>query len=282
MDLISVQWAGLEVHPGHLEGDFTAVVEAVEGWYDTPPMNGNDTELTLADGAQFGPKVIQARTVTLTGAAAGPAAALAGYRDQLAGLAADKRPAPLTIADRYAGRSLTAEVRGDSDAFRHTFIAGNKAFRWQAVLTCADPRLYEADWRQAVLTNLGGIDSGRRYPRAYPWQYGRPNLPNSSVLANPGNTAAPVIAVYEGELTQTRLTTAAGLENIRVAAVPWGMRLYVNTATLDAQAAGGLSRASFVLPGSRPMLLPRNTATRWSLFGAGDGQVTLTWRGAYV
>ena len=61
-----------------------------------------------------------------------------------------------------------------------------------------------------------------------------------------------------------------------------GVTILVSTATLTAEAPGGLSRASYILPGSRPMLLPPASSGRWYLRGTGRGSVSLGWRSAWV
>ncbi len=60
------------------------------------------------------------------------------------------------------------------------------------------------------------------------------------------------------------------------------MQILVSTATLTAEAAGGVSRASYILPGSRPLFVPPLEVTRWFLRSAGYGSVTLVWRSAWV
>jgi hypothetical protein len=56
----------------------------------------------------------------------------------------------------------------------------------------------------------------------------------------------------------------------------------VATATLTAEAPGGISRASFILPGSRPLWVPPDTSARWTLRAGGRGTVTLAWRSTWV
>jgi hypothetical protein len=256
----------------------TAIVENVDGWYSSPVVEGRDAALVLADGAAWGPKTMQAREVVVTGAIAGPADRLANWRDDLAARAVARVPADLTIIDRYARRTLTATVRCGTDQFRHTFIAGNAAFRYQLTLTAADPRLYDG-WQSATLLTGGGGGTGRVYPRTYPWRYGSPYTPNSAWLANAGNVDAPAIARYDGQLTDSRLTD--GQNVIYMAPLDPGEQIWVATESLDAQAAGGAPRASYVLPGSRPLMIPRGGA-RWFLYAAGAGSVTISWRSAWA
>jgi hypothetical protein len=124
-------------------------------------------------------------------------------------------------------------------------------------------------------------DPGAAETRAYPnWRYAAPWTPNTAVLTNDGNVETPVYALYEGDLTQTTLTDDAG-GIIIMAPLVSGMSITVSTATLGAETVGGLGRASFILPGSRPMMLPPGTS-RWHLYGAGYGRVTLAWRSAWA
>jgi hypothetical protein len=149
-------------------------------------------------------------------------------------------------------------------------------------LTAADPLLYEGEWRYATLRTLvEGEATGRPYPREYPWNYQVAYLPNTAQLANVGNVPAPVWALYEGPLTESRLTADGG-GIIRLAPVAAGMVIRVATATLAAEAEGGLTRASFILPGSRPATLPAAGTSRWHLYSVGPGSVTLGWRSAWA
>ena len=92
---------------------------------------------------------------------------------------------------------------------------------------------------------------------------------SSALLANTGNQPAPVYALYLGELSESVLAdNHDGI--IRLAALGEGMQILVYTATLAAEAPGALSRASYILPGSRPMVDPGGhlvavvPAARWA------------------
>jgi hypothetical protein len=278
--LVPVYWDGLDLNTGEQDSGLFSIIENVDGWLDSPPLDGHDAARQVADGAAWGQKTLGARVVTLTGAAAGPRDLLGGLRDQLAVRAANRQPADLTITDSGVGRALTASVRAGAEAFRHSWL-GSTGFRWQVTLTAADPALYAAQWQQAILSNGPGVATGRAYAKAYGWQYAAASLPNAAQLANDGNWPAPVYALYDGDLTQSTLTDEGG-NAIKVAALAAGMEILIATDTLSAVAAGGLSRASYVLPGSVPMLLPAQAVAMWHLFGTGLGQISLAWRSAWV
>jgi hypothetical protein len=277
--LIPVTWAGLPLNIGDLPDGSCTVIENVEGWLDSPPLEGNDAARSIADGSAWGPKTLGARLITLTGAATGPREYLGWLRDQLAARASSREPAELAITDSGVARTLTAEVRGGSERFRHTWITPS-ALRWQVTLTAADPLLYEGTWQTATLIGEAAEDTGRDYPRPHPWQYAAPYIGNSALLANAGNWDAPVFALYTGDLSESRLTAEGGL--IRLAPLAAGMEIRVATATLQAEAAGGLSRASYILPGSVPLVIPPAATARWFLYAAGRGTVQLAWRSAWV
>jgi hypothetical protein len=279
--LISVFWDGLALNTGDQAGGLCSIIENVEGWLDSPPLAGHDTDLVLADGAGWGVKTLGPRSITLTGAAAGPRDQLGRLRDQLAVRAAARQPADLTITDAGAlDRALTASVRGGTDQFSLTWL-GRNAYRWQVVLVAADPALYDAEWQQAILSNGPGGATGRPYQRVYAWQYAASYLPNSQLLTNAGNWPSPVFALYGGDLDQSQLSDDQG-GIINLAPIDTGQQILVYTATLAAVAAGGLSRASYVLAGSVPMVINAQSSARWHLYGAGYGQVTLAWRSAWV
>ena len=290
-NLAGIIWHGLECNPGHVDGAFTAIVENVEGWYATPEFEGRDTERTLTDGAAWGAKTLNARHVAITGAAVGPRAQIMSLRDQLAWRAALREPVELAISDPWlGGLTLSAMVRAGTDSFHHAFIGGRAGFRWQVTLTADDPVLYERDWRQVRLTTATPDDAGRRYPRFYTehepdlsgWRYGNPYPEGSAAyLANPGNADAPVWALYEGDLTQSRLDDGGGYA-IALAPLAAGEQILVDTARLTAEAEGGQPRASFILPGSRRLVIPPFTTARWALYSQGSGSVTLGWRSAWL
>lgn len=270
--LVGVVWAGLS-----LNSDDPGIVEDVEGWDDSPPLVGHDAERSIADGAQFGPKSLGARIITIHGVAVGQRDRLVEFRDQLTARAASREPADLVVS--VGDRTLVAEVRAGTDRYKQHAL-GSAGFRYEVALTAADPLLYEATWRTAVVRPGGGEDTGRPYPVTYPWQYAVPYLPNSARLVNAGNADAPAYALYEGELGESRLVSEQG-GTIHLAPLGAGMRIRVATATLTAEAEGGLSRASYILPGSTPITVGPSSTARWSLYSAGLGSVTLGWRSAW-
>ena len=280
--LIPVYWDGLPLNLGDdpATGLCTAV-ENVEGWLDSPPLDGHDTARAIADGSAWGPKTLGARVIAITGAATGPRDQLGYLRQQLAARAAARSPAQLVIANAGGmGKTLTADVRADTDQLKVTPI-GHTGFRWQITLTAADPLLYDYDWQEADLANAGPGGTGRTYQRAYSWVYAQPYLPNSAELTNDGNVPAPVIALYTGDLSQSTLADEAG-NAIMVAALDTAMQIRLDTSTLAAEADGGLSRASFILPGSVPMVIPPMSTVRWHLYATGGGSLTLAWRSTWV
>ena len=280
-----VNWDGLDIDYGHSsDGTMTVVVENVDGWYDSPPLDGGDLDRALSDGAVFGPKVRGARVIALTGVViADDPDDRADMRDELAARAVALSPAVLTIGDA-SGQVLTATVRADTDGFKHAFIAPN-AFRWTVSLTAADPRLYAATWESVTMSNLTGHEGwtynpAAAYTRTYPRVYGSPTLPSTAQLDNAGNVAAPVAALFTGPLgAGLRLTD--GTNSILIAALNTGEQIWVETEKLAAVAPGGANRASYILAGSQPMTVPPGGAT-WSLFGTGAGSVALHWRGAWA
>lgn len=292
--LVSVLWDGLELNAGNEPGGFTAIVENLEGWHDSPPVTGNDTARELADGGWYGHKVLGPRTVTVTGAAAGPRARLMRWRDELTARACGRAPAELRVGDPWLHTALSAQVRTGQDQFKHAFFAGPTGFRYQVQMTAADPRLYEQDWHQLVLTTRTAADAGRGYPRgrparpaagdgepSFPWEYGSAYPPGSAgYLANDGNAPAPVMALYEGDLAASRLADDEG-SAILLAPVGPGVAILVQTAELTATAEGGAPRHAFIQPGSRPLAVPAFSTARWHLYSTGSGTVTLAWRCAW-
>jgi hypothetical protein len=277
--MIPVVWDGLWLNTGDQASGLFLVVENITGWLDSPPVDGNDVDRVISDGAAWGPKVTRARQVVVTGVAAGPRDELGRLRDQLAARAASREPAPLVVGDFDLGRVLTADVRAGTDAYRHRPL-GSGGFRYQVALTAADPALYDGTWQSATLTNHTE-GTGREYPKEYNWQYASPYIGNSATLRNEGNADAPVYALYEGQLTDSALTdNRSGI--IRIASLDPGVQILVSTAALTAEAAGGLSRASYILPGSRPMVVPPRSASRWFLRSAGPGSIQLAWRSTWV
>jgi hypothetical protein len=276
-ELIPVVWDGLWLNTGDQGSGLCAVVTNVEGWLDSPPLDGNDVARVISDGAAWGPKTLGPRTVVISGKASGPREELGLFRDQLARRAAAREPALLAVGDWDLQRVLTADVRAGTEQFRVTWI-GSSAFRWQVALTAADPALSQGTWQTAELTNVTEA-TGRDYPKDYPWRYAG-MIPNTTLLRNGGNHDAPVYASYTGDLTESLLTD--GIGGIRVATVQSGVQILVATATLTAEALGGYSRASMILPGSRPMVIAAGASVRWTLRAAGRGSVVLAWRSTWV
>jgi hypothetical protein len=278
-----VTWDGLALNPLAPRSDgVLPVVEDVTGWYDTPDYAGNDTAWVLADGSATGPKTANARTVVVSGTVIGPPPALATFRDLLVVRAAARYTADLSITDA-AGRPMTAHVRCDSDGLKHTFLSPD-VFSYQATLTANDPRLYGTAVTQ-VLSNFAAGLTGWTYPdgnpRAYMRLYAATVLPNQTVLTNAGNVGAPVTALYTGDLGPSQLVDNATGNTIYLAAIQSGAQITLDTETLTAWAAGGASRASYILPGSVPLLIPPLSSASWSLYATGSGSVTLSWKPAW-
>lgn len=296
--LPSVTWGGLELNADERRGDtsadwLTSVVTGCEGWYASPPLEGQDADRALGDGVVWGPKRRGAREITIEGAAVGPRRAIMDLRDQLAFRAASPEPAELVVTDPWLRSGMSALVRADSDILEHEFTAGGHAYTWQVTLTAADPRLYDMDWQQLVLSTRTAADAGRPYPRLYwaprdqpapsplnGWQYQSRYPPGSAgYLANRGSADAPVYAQYDGDLHASRLTDED--RSILLAPLEAGETILVDTVTTTAEAPGGAHRAQFVRPGSRPMSLAPFTTSRWHLYSQGSGSVTLSWRSAW-
>jgi hypothetical protein len=281
--LVPVIWAGVNLNGGDREDGVTVVVTDVEGWFGSPPLTGHDLEGALSDGAIFGHKTAGARQVIVSGAATGPRGPLLAYSRDLAALAMARDPADLAIAEDTGGDeeglTLTAACRADAEGLAHAWH-GPGFFTYQLALTAADPRLFESSWNEATLTLGGEGESGREYPREYPWEYGSSALPNTARLVNAGSAAAPVMITYTGDLSETRLTD--GVRSIRVAPLAAGQQITVISETLAASAPGGASRASHLLAGSEPMTIAPRALVTWRLYGTGGGAVLLRWRGAFA
>jgi hypothetical protein len=270
---------GLWLNTGDQDNGLCVVVEDLAGWLDSPPLEGNDVARVISDGASWGPKVLGPRTVVIKGAATGPRELLGQFRDQLAARAARRVPVILAVGDYDLQRVLTADVRAGSDQYRHR-VLGSSAFKYELTLTAADPALYDATWQLATLTNQTE-STGREYPKEYPWHYAAGYLPNAALLRNTGNIPAPVWALYDGDLETSTLVGGPD-QVVRVARLDAGVQILVSCSALTAEAEGGLSRASYVLPGSRPMWVPAGSTARWFLRSAGRGQVTLAWRSTWA
>jgi hypothetical protein len=294
--LVPVVWHGMDLDPGWVSEWFTAIVENVEGWYASPPLNGGDAERALADGGFYGLKTLGPREVTITGSCIGPRADIMGWRDRIAGLAAERQPSELAVTDPWLGTTRTAMVRADSDTFSHEFFGGRRGWRYQVTVTAADPLLYGSTWKQAVLTNLSSTDTGRPYPRFYVhpredqpeppdglngWGYESSVPANSTaVLVNDGNVPAPVYAVWTGDLGPSTVTDDS--DSIIMGGLAAGVQVAVDTATLVAEAPGGGNRSGMIAPGSRPMFVPPRSTALWHLYSTGSGSVTLLWRDAWA
>jgi hypothetical protein len=118
--------------------------------------------------------------------------------------------------------------------------------------------------------------------RVYPRKYAQTALPNAAVLVNSGNVPAPATAVYSGELTGSRLVDNATGNTIYLGPVADGTYVTVDTSTLTAYAPGGASRASYIGPGSVPLLIPPLGQATWTLYAAGSGSVTLQWASTWA
>lgn len=276
---IPVVLDGLWLNTGDQANGLCVAVEDITGWLDSPPLDGNDVSRVISDGAAWGPKTLGPRTISITGAATGPRDLLGRFRDELAMRAANREPVQLAVGDWDLQRVLTADVRAGTELYRHRPL-GSAGFRYQLTLTAADPALYQGTWQTATLTNLSGAASGRDYPREFPWGYALPYIANQTLLRNDGNYAAPVHVLYTGDLTESNLTD--GSSGVRVASLETGVQILVATASLTAEAEGGLSRASYILPGSRPMWIPPRSTARWFLRAGGTGSLVLAWRSTWV
>jgi len=281
--LVPVVWGQLSLNDGNRDDGLCTVVTDVSGWYGSPPLDGNDLARVLADGALYGYKTLGPRLVTISGAAAGPRDLLNNYARQLAGLAAGRQAVSLLVGEDDGSDdpgSLAAMARADSDSLTLAW-QGRELFTWQVALTLADPRLYEGEVRTVTLTPLpSGAPTGRTYPFAPPRFYASADVANAAILTNVGNAPAPVFITYTGSLAESRLTD--GQTTIHLAPVGAGQQIYVNSETLAASAPGGASRASYLLPGTAPLLVPPYSDTPWYLYGTGSGTVTLAWQGAWT
>jgi hypothetical protein len=288
-DLLPITWDGLSLNDGDRGDGLCTVVTNVDGWYGSPGLAGNDLARQLTNGAVYGLKTVAARVITVQGSVVASdlsaRAQLNQFARDLAARAVNPNPAALLIAeDEGAGDgstvTLSATVRADSDALAVAWL-GRLYFTWQVILTAADPRLYEADSQSLTVTAAA---SGGQSGRIYPWRpvraYASAAVTNAARLVNAGSIPAPVLAAYTGDLSESRLTD--GINTIHLAPLSAGQQLTVNTETLATTAPGGASRASYLMAGTTPLLVPAESEVVWSLYGTGAGHVTLTWAGVYA
>jgi hypothetical protein len=275
---VPVQWSDQLLNVVDDGSGTQRVVTQVTGWYGSPDVDTGNVDRVLTDGAVLGPMVVKAREITVEGAAVGPRAGLMAFRDRLAALCNTRSTTQFQVGDPWLDLTLTASVRA-SAGLTFAFLS-NLAFTYQIVLTAADPRRYEATWRQATLVLGGTAPAGRKAPRRYRWTYGGAQLPSQGLLINQGDVDAPVYAVYTGPLGESRLTD--GTSTIHVAALQAGEQLTIDTSTLTATAPGGVSRAGYILSGSSPMTVPASSQATWTLQGSGTGKVQLNWRSAWI
>jgi hypothetical protein len=260
-DLIPVTLAGIELNAGDPGDGVFRLVTNVDGWYGTPPLNGNDLARNLTDGAIFGTKA-----------------------RQLAALCAGYEPVDLIISENYLDDAgdyleLAATVRADSSSLVLAWVAPN-AFTWQAEFTSADARLYDSDWLTETLTTGGGGATGRAYPWQPPRLYAAADIPSAAYLANNGSVDAPAYVTYSGPFNSGSQLTD-GTSSIYLGALLAGETVTVETETLTAYAPGGATRASYILAGSQPMMIPAG-GTTWHLYATGSGSVEINWRGAFA
>jgi hypothetical protein len=237
------------------------VVTDVAGWYGTPGLNGNDVALALSDGVLRGTKLLAQREVTLSGVITGPRVPVLAYARQLGGLAAERDEVPLTVGvndETGAAQMLTCKVRADTSQLQVAWL-NRHAFQWQAVLTAADPLLYDAAPQRATLT-VPSSATGRAYPRRFGWQYAGLATSQAAML-NAGNVPAPALLTFTGPLASTPQVTD-GTNSIILQNLGAGEVVYVESDTLAAWAPGGATRASYIQQGSRPLLVPTGT-TVW-------------------
>jgi hypothetical protein len=279
-----VSWGGLPLNGGN-DGPRCSIVEALDGWYDTPVADGHDVVRTLMDGAAWGPKILAPRVLVIHGAAAVTDAAvdrgwLLNLRDQLALLATAREPAEVTVTE--IDGDYTCEARADSESYQHAWIGGQIGFRWQCTLTAADPRKY-APWQEVTLTAQSAVPTGVTVdpfpPESWPWKFGASAMANQATLDNPGNAPTTIWALFTGRLQNAAISD--GQRWIRLVELPEAQQVLVDTETLAATAYGGASRASYVLPNSQPILIPPRSSAVISLYGTQGGNVVLSWRPAW-
>lgn len=148
-------------------------------------------------------------------------------------------------------------------------------------MTAGDPRLYESDWQTAVLSPLPtGAPTGRPYPFAPPRAYASARVANAAIVTNPGNAPAPVFLTYTGQLAESRLTD--GISTIHLTALAAAQQIFINSETLRTTAPGGANRASYLMPGTVPLVIAPGASLPWYLYGTGAGTVQLAWRAAWT
>ena len=245
--MVPVTWDGLDLNLASEDArGVLRVVEDVTGWYDSPPFDGRDATFVLTDGAQRGPKTAGPRDVVITGVGLGSRSALALFRDDLIVRAASVTSADLVIIDG-ANRAMTARVRADSDAFKHTF-SGPTMFRYQLTVTATDPRLYGPP-QQVTLTNLGSGDTGWKYDQDSSFAAafmtitagtGQPQVGTETPIAAPPGTPVSF---------HVRLRPRGDVINYNIQLRTPGNNTYVNVAT-GAVTAGTLvdTTATWTVP----------------------------------
>jgi hypothetical protein len=287
--LLPVIWDGLSLNDGDRGDGLTTVVTNIDGWYGSPALAGNDLARALTDGAIYGFKTVAPRVIAITGAVvaadAGSRAVLNAFARSLSAKAVAAEPVDLLVGEDEGSPDgtvtlLAASVRADSSQLAVAWT-GRLFFTWTVELTAADPRLYEAAWQSAVvIPAASGGQTGRLYPLTMPRRYASATAANSVRLTNDGNAPVPVWATYTGDLSESRLTD--GATTVHLAPLGAAQQITVNTETLTATAPGGVSRASYLMAGSAPLVIAPYATVTWSLYGTGGGHVALSWRGVWA
>lgn len=176
------------------------ILENCKGWDDTPPVRLDMPVRAGADGRFPAPGRYDAKVITLSGACVAPdrAASWAAKR-RLAQVAADLINGAALVGTMPDGVGYQVRCRR-SEAWKLIHL-GNTGFRYEAVVTAADPCLYSDVLHQATatLTDSSGATGGAwKFTMSWPYGFaGTGVTPGQFTVVNQGNYPTwPDITVF--------------------------------------------------------------------------------------
>lgn len=274
----SMQWAGLTIG-----GNSPYQLVSVTGVHDSPDVRTADADRARASGQWAGTDLLSGRAITATvEVVASDEVTVGAFTNAMTVANGPERPLSLQFPGVAGGALVTVEARVRRFSLPlnrpYLFGHGTAVVEWWAT----DPRIY-AQTPTVVSTDVGGSSgAGMEFDAEFDLEFGGATPSGVVNVNNDGTFPAPWILEVAGTVSNLRIENVTTGQSLRFTGTPAAGETLVVDSYSRQVTIGGVSRYSWLDPGSRWFdLQPGATQIRVAS-SSGSGVGELTFRSAWI
>jgi hypothetical protein len=257
----------------------------LEGVHDTPDVRSSDSDRARAHGQWAGVDLLGGRAITATVqvAAVHSDPVWAQLQSVFVAASGDESPLSVVLPGFAGGATVQADVRVRRcsipvDVERYQFSVPQMVVEWWAT----DPRWY-AESATVVSTSVGGgSGAGMEFDAGFDLSFGEAAPSGVVNVTNTGTFPAPWTLEVSGSVTNLRIENVTTGATLRFTGTPAAGQTLVVDSYSRQVTLGGVSRYSWLDPGSRWFDLAPGVTQLRVASSSGSGVGTLTFRSAWI